>query len=63
MIYTDDPIRDFEVYSDEQDKKLENLPICAECEERIQGDMCYEINGEYICEECMDLHRICTPEY
>jgi formylmethanofuran dehydrogenase subunit E len=62
MTFTDDPVKDYDRHSSEQDRKLDNLPICSECEEPIQDDMCYEINGEYICEECMDLHRIYTPE-
>lgn len=63
MTYTDDPIKDYDRYSSEQEKSLENLPICSECEERIQDEMCYEINGEYLCENCIDMHRICTPGY
>lgn len=63
MTFTDDPIRDFENYYDDLERKLEELPICSECGEHIQDDMCYEINGEYLCENCVDMHRICTPGY
>lgn len=62
-MHTDDPIRDFERHFEEQEKELENLPICAECGEPIQDDMCYEIDGKYICDECMDNHRVYTPDF
>lgn len=63
MRYTDNPVRDAEKHSYDQDKKLENLPKCSECGIYIQDDMCYEIFGEYLCEDCVDKHKICTPQY
>ncbi len=56
MYYTDDPIRDYERYSLEQEEKLNRLPRCSECDEPIQEETCYEINDEYICERCMQDH-------
>ena len=41
----------------ELEKELEKLPKCSECGEHIQDEYCYEINGKYICESCMDEHR------
>lgn len=58
MSWTDDPVADFLRYDAEQEAKLEKLPICCECDHPIQSDECYEFNGEYICEECLnDNHR------
>lgn len=58
MAWTDDPIADFERHDAEQERKLEQLPRCSECDEPIQDDFCYEINDEYICEKCLkDNHR------
>lgn len=54
MAYTDDPIADAMDYYAEQDKQLENLPRCCECDEPIQEDYCFEINDEYICDDCMN---------
>lgn len=54
MFYTDSPTDDFERYSAEQEAKLDKLPRCSECGERIQDEYCFEINDEYICEHCMD---------
>ena len=34
--------------------KLEKLPKCTECDEPIQDDCYYEINGECVCPECLD---------
>ena len=58
VFYTDDPVRDFESYDREQAKKMHELPVCADCDEPIQDSTCYEINGEYICHDCMEsLHQ------
>lgn len=53
MYFTDDPLRDFERYDAEQQDMLDKLPKCSECDESIQDTQCYEINGEYICDDCM----------
>lgn len=63
MCYTDDPIRDFHRYDREREAELESLPKCCECDEPIQDDYCYDIDGEYICEECMRYnHRKATED-
>ena len=54
MFYTDDPVADFERYDAEQERKLAQLPVCIECDEHIQDTQCYEVNGEYICYDCMN---------
>ena len=54
MRWTDDPIADFEQWDREQNEWLEKRPICADCDEPIQDDRAYYINGEYICMNCMD---------
>ncbi len=54
MFYTDNPVRDAERCMAEQDERLEALPVCSECDQHIQDDHLYEINGEYICQSCMD---------
>ena len=60
---TDDPARDFMRHDAEQNRLLADLPICADCQEPIQDDHCFEINGEYICPTCMDdLHRKSTED-
>jgi formylmethanofuran dehydrogenase subunit E len=64
MYYTDDPIADAERYTAEQEARVERLPICTECGHHIQDEHLYEINDEFICEECMrDNHRKRTEDY
>ena len=55
-MWTDDPIADYERHSAEQERELEQLPICDCCGEPIQDLFCYEINDEIICEECLNEH-------
>ena len=64
MPYTNDPIADYHRYDDEQQKKLERLPECAECGHPITDEDCFEINDELICEECLDNnHRKKTEDF
>lgn len=50
---SDDPIRDFELWDAEQSKQIEKLPKCRICNEPIQDDYLFEIDGELICEDCL----------
>lgn len=65
MYYTNDPVADYERYSADQEKELEKLPRCSECDERIQDEFAYYINGEWICKNCMDSNykREVMPEF
>ena len=53
MYRTDDPIADFHRWDADQQKHLHSLPLCDKCCEPIQDDICYEIDGEILCEDCM----------
>jgi len=55
--WTDDPIADFNRHDAEQNKWLEQRPVCVDCGEHIQDEEAYYINGEWICETCMDSYR------
>lgn len=58
MPWTDDPVADYAREDARRAKALERLPRCSECDNPIQGDECWEFNGELICEECLkDNHR------
>lgn len=64
MLYTDDPIRDFEMHDAEQTRRLERLPVCVECGEHIQSEEYYMINDEPMCRECLDLnHKAYVEDY
>ena len=63
MYYTDNPLADFHRHDAEQQAELEKLPKCCECEEAIQDEHCFEVNGEYVCERCMnENHRKFTED-
>lgn len=44
----------WEAHDAEQERKLQKLPICSECENPIQDEHCYEVNGKYTCPGCME---------
>jgi len=35
-------------------RRLAERPVCSNCEEHIQDQKAYYINGEWICKECME---------
>ena len=46
-----------------QNRQLEALPICADCDNHIQDEQAYYINGEWICPDCMSTYlREVLPE-
>ena len=62
MYYTDDPERDFARRDAEQQRELERLPVCSECGEHITDEFCYLIDGEPICDGCMDERRVAVDD-
>ena len=58
-LWTQNPERDAERYYNDLEEQAEKLPVCSECGERIDGEVAFEIDGEYICEECLiENHRV-----
>lgn len=55
---TSNPERDYDRYLEEMEDRLMRRPKCSWCHEHIQDDYAYEIDGETICVDCMDLMRI-----
>lgn len=60
--YTNNPPADYDAHCREQDRAMELLPECCECGNRIEDDFCYEINGEIICETCMEQYKKFTMD-
>lgn len=58
---TDDPIADFERWDADQNRRLAQLPECDKCEEPIQQEKAHYINGELLCEHCLEDHRKEVP--
>ena len=64
MPYVPDNYDAFEEHEREQDEELEGLPKCSECREPIQEDMCYDFDGDLICEDCLKQnHKVWTENY
>ena len=38
----------------EQERRLARRPMCSNCDNRIQDEDAYLINGEFICPKCLD---------
>lgn len=53
MIYSNNPLADFDRWEREQEEEEEKLPVCDICGEPIQGDYLYDLDGELVCEECL----------
>ena len=51
-------------YEDEQQRKIDKLPKCEYCGEPITDEYFYDINGTFICEECLNgNYRKSTEDY
>ena len=61
MIWTGDPVGDWDRYCQIQEQELAKRQRCSECDEPITEDYCYCINDEYICEDCMEQYKVETP--
>ena len=54
MMWTDDPLRDFDTWDAENAKWLAERPTCAWCGEPITDDTAYNLGGgEIVCRTCM----------
>lgn len=63
VFYSNDPIADFDRWDAEQNKQLERLPVCADCDNPIYDETAYYINGDWICRDCMTTYeREVLPE-
>ena len=58
MMWTDDPIADADRYFAEQEKQLDKLPRCSQCDEHIQQEDAVRINDEFICDRCLEDLRV-----
>lgn len=57
MRRSDDPLRDFALWSDDQEEKLNNRPTCSYCGLKIQDECYYELNGELYCQYCVNISK------
>ena len=54
MRITDDPLRDFDAWDREREAELSRLPKCEKCNNPIQDDYYYDIEGDILCGDCVD---------
>lgn len=54
MRRSDDPLRDFALWDDDQEEKLNKRPICYMCGKHVQDDCFFEIEHEIYCEHCIN---------
>lgn len=53
MHYTDNPARDAENYYEDGMKEMRERPVCEYCGKHIADDICYEIDGNIVCDDCI----------
>lgn len=51
---TGDPLADLNRLDQEEADYLEKLPLCEKCGRRIDEDNYFEVDGEILCESCMN---------
>ena len=56
MMWTDDPVRDWDRHCEEQERELQRYPKCCKCGERLTEDYIYCIEDEYYCDRCLNKH-------
>jgi formylmethanofuran dehydrogenase subunit E len=56
LMFSDDPIRDYDRHEAEQERRLAKLPVCDDCGEPIQ-DYYFEIHDDVLCPDCMEAYR------
>lgn len=58
MSYIPDNYDQWLQHDTERENRLKELPRCCECDEPIQQEDALYINGEYICDRCLDDLRV-----
>lgn len=54
MSYCPDNYDAYRAHEAEQERRLSELPVCCYCENPIQDEHYYEINGEMFCPDCLE---------
>lgn len=54
----------WEAHDIEKERRLARRPMCSICDENIQDEEAYLINGEFVCKECLDRdYKIYLEDY
>lgn len=54
LFYTSDPVADFERHDRERAKREKQYPKCDYCNQPIQDEHLFDINGDVMCEQCLN---------
>ena len=54
VVFTDNPLKDFERYDEEKEMALNKYPQCYFCGNHIFEGRYYVIDEEIACEDCLD---------
>lgn len=64
MSYCPDNYDLYTAHEARQQRELERLPVCSECDNPIQTEKFFLINDEFICPQCLiDNYRKDTEDY
>ena len=56
-MFVPDNFEMWHLFDNEQERQLEGLPVCADCDEPIQTETAYYFHGDWICESCIESYR------
>ena len=63
-MFTDDPVADFLRHDAEQERAMDELPVCVHCGISITDEVYWNILGEILCEEhAIERYRKWTDDY
>lgn len=51
MMWTDDPVRDWDRYCEAQEREAEKYPACQKCGATLYSDV-YTIDNKVLCDDC-----------
>lgn len=54
MFRSDNPLDDFDQWDAERESWLARLPVCCRCNNPVQDEKLWDINGEIYCKECAE---------
>ena len=64
MFELPDALDMWETHDAEQEEAFKKLPVCDYCNRHIDDDYLYDLEGDIICESCMNKHfRKHTEDY
>jgi uncharacterized CHY-type Zn-finger protein len=62
-MYVPDNLEQFNIHSQEQEDALEKRPLCSWCRQRIQSEHLYNIDGDLVCQTCINGCKEDTDDY